>query len=157
MKGTIVKCLEELVRTKHGDERWKAVLANSGMSPTTHFVTMAVVPDGDVLKLLGSTAFSPSRYSVALRAANVAGSKFALPPSWFPFRARFTGLERAHQAARSAVQRPREPQDNQHQDNQRRGRPTRIAVARMPPTATAQREQQNDYQKDHQHGSLRSA
>jgi hypothetical protein len=56
MKGTIVKCLEELVRTKHGDERWRAILARSGMSPTTLFFTMSVVPDGDVVALLGSTA-----------------------------------------------------------------------------------------------------
>jgi hypothetical protein len=56
VKGTIVKCLEELVRTKHGDDRWKAILQKAGMSPTTMFVTTAVVPDGDVTKLLAATA-----------------------------------------------------------------------------------------------------
>jgi hypothetical protein len=56
MKGTIVKCLEELVRTKHGDERWRAILAQCGMAPTTLFFTMSVVPDADVVKLLGATA-----------------------------------------------------------------------------------------------------
>jgi hypothetical protein len=56
MKGTIVKCLEELVRTKHGDGQWKAILAESGMPPTTLFFTMAIVPDDDVVKLLRSTA-----------------------------------------------------------------------------------------------------
>jgi hypothetical protein len=56
MKGTIVKCLEELVRTTYGDDRWKAILSKSHLSPTTMFLTTAVVPDEQVVGLLQSTA-----------------------------------------------------------------------------------------------------
>ena len=56
MKGTIIKCLEEMVSTKYGQERWKDVLAKCGMSPSTIFTTMAVVPDEDLLRLLEATA-----------------------------------------------------------------------------------------------------
>jgi hypothetical protein len=56
MKGTIVRCLEELIRTKHGDDQWKAILVQSGMAPTTLFFTTAIVPDDDVVTLLGATA-----------------------------------------------------------------------------------------------------
>jgi heme-NO-binding protein len=56
MKGTIVRCLEELIRTKHGDDQWKAILVESGMAPTTLFFTTAVVPDDDVVRLLAATA-----------------------------------------------------------------------------------------------------
>jgi hypothetical protein len=56
VKGTIVKCLEELVKTKYGVEKWRAVLLKSGLPANTLFVTSAVVPDGDVVKLLDATA-----------------------------------------------------------------------------------------------------
>jgi hypothetical protein len=56
MKGTIVKCLEELVKTKHGDDAWAAVLVEGGMPPTTFFATAQFVPDEDVIKLLHATA-----------------------------------------------------------------------------------------------------
>jgi hypothetical protein len=56
MKGTIVKCLEEAIKTKHGDAKWKDILVASGMGATTFFVTTSVVPDEDVLKLLRATA-----------------------------------------------------------------------------------------------------
>jgi hypothetical protein len=56
MKGTIVKCLEELVKAKGGGEVWKAILAKAGLPTHSIFPTTAVVPDGDVLKLVGATA-----------------------------------------------------------------------------------------------------
>jgi hypothetical protein len=56
MKGTIVKCLEELVKTKFGEDKWKAILAKAGMDSHAVFMVTAVVPDGDVLKLVGATA-----------------------------------------------------------------------------------------------------
>ncbi len=56
MKGTIVKCLEEAIKTKYSDDKWKAILVASGMPPTAFFVTTSVIPDEDVVKLLKSTA-----------------------------------------------------------------------------------------------------
>ena len=56
MKGTIVKCLEELVKTKFGEDKWKAILTKAGMDPKSVFMVTAVVPDADVLKLVGTTA-----------------------------------------------------------------------------------------------------
>jgi hypothetical protein len=56
VKGTIVKCLEEMVKTKHGDSAWTTVLERCGMARSTFFATTAVVPDGDVLRLLEATA-----------------------------------------------------------------------------------------------------
>ena len=56
MKGTIVKCLEELVKTKFGEDKWKAILAKAGMDSHAMFMVTAVVPDADVLKLVGATA-----------------------------------------------------------------------------------------------------
>lgn len=56
MKGTIVKCLEEMVKAKHGDAHWQAILVKSGLPSTSFFATTSVVPDGDVVKLLGATA-----------------------------------------------------------------------------------------------------
>jgi hypothetical protein len=56
MKGTIVKCLEELVKTKFGEDKWKAILTKAGMDPKAVFMVTAVVPDADVLKLVGATS-----------------------------------------------------------------------------------------------------
>jgi hypothetical protein len=56
MKGTIVKCLEDLVKAKGGVEPWKAILAKAGMPAHSIFTTSGVVADGDVLKLVGATA-----------------------------------------------------------------------------------------------------
>ena len=56
MKGTIVKCLEELVKTKFGEDKWRAILGKAGMDAHAVFMVTAVVPDADVLKLVGATA-----------------------------------------------------------------------------------------------------
>ncbi len=55
MKGTIVKCLEELVRSKFGEPKWKEILAKAGMPPTAIFMTTTVVADADVMKLIQAT------------------------------------------------------------------------------------------------------
>ncbi len=56
MKGTIVKCLEELVKQKAGPEVWKGILAKAGLPTSSMFTTTGVVPDADVLKLVGASA-----------------------------------------------------------------------------------------------------
>jgi hypothetical protein len=55
MKGTIVKCLEQLVHAKYGEDRWQAILVKSGMPPTTFFSIAEIIPDGDFVKLLEAT------------------------------------------------------------------------------------------------------
>ncbi|HEX4353319.1 MAG TPA: heme NO-binding domain-containing protein [Polyangiales bacterium] len=56
MKGTIVKCLEELVKTKHGDDRWQAILIKTGLPPFTFFSAAEIVPDEQVVQMLEATA-----------------------------------------------------------------------------------------------------
>ncbi|MFO0604399.1 MAG: heme NO-binding domain-containing protein [Polyangiales bacterium] len=56
MKGTIAKCLEEMVRTTHGDDKWRAVLETAGMKTSRVFMTTEDVPDGEVLGLIGATS-----------------------------------------------------------------------------------------------------
>jgi hypothetical protein len=53
MKGTIVKCLEDLVKKHHGGpDAWKKILDKAGMPNTTLFLTNTSVPDADVMKLI---------------------------------------------------------------------------------------------------------
>jgi Haem-NO-binding len=57
VKGTIVKCLEELVKSKPGGpEAWKAILTKAGLPASSLFTSTGVVPDAEVLKLVGATA-----------------------------------------------------------------------------------------------------
>ncbi len=54
MKGTIVKCLEELVITQFGKEKWEQSLEDAGMKKNTVFFTISDVDDADVMKVIGS-------------------------------------------------------------------------------------------------------
>jgi hypothetical protein len=56
MKGTIVKCLEEMVTARFGVEKWKAILVKSGRPETAVFTTIEEVEDGEVLKMLGAAS-----------------------------------------------------------------------------------------------------
>jgi Haem-NO-binding len=56
VKGTIVKCLEGLVKSKGGREAWQAVLTRAGMPENSLFMVAGVVPDADVMKLIAGTA-----------------------------------------------------------------------------------------------------
>ncbi len=56
MKGTIVKCLEALAKSRGGDGAWKAVMEGAGMPAHTIITPTGTVADGDVLKLIGSAA-----------------------------------------------------------------------------------------------------
>ena len=55
MKGTIVKCLEELVRKNYGADSWKAILTDAGQGNKMFLASMDV-PDADAVALIGSTA-----------------------------------------------------------------------------------------------------
>ena len=54
MKGTIVKCLEELVITQFGKDKWEKSLSDVGLNTSTVFWPRADIDDGQVLKLVGA-------------------------------------------------------------------------------------------------------
>jgi hypothetical protein len=54
MKGTIVKCLEDLVTTQFGKEKWDKSLNDIGLDTATVFWPGADIDDDQVLKLVGA-------------------------------------------------------------------------------------------------------
>ena len=56
MKGTIVNCLEDLVKEKVGRDGWKQVLTDAGLSPVTIISTTASLPDEQVISLIAAAA-----------------------------------------------------------------------------------------------------
>jgi hypothetical protein len=60
MKGTIVKCMEELTIKRFGAEKWKESLAKAGMAPTRNFRTLEDLPDVEVMAVLKGMAAATS-------------------------------------------------------------------------------------------------
>ena len=54
MKGTIVKCLEELVCTQFGQDKWEKSLEDAGLKKDTAFYTHMDVDDGAIMKVVGA-------------------------------------------------------------------------------------------------------
>lgn len=54
MKGTIVKCLEELVVTHFGKDKWEKSLEDAGLRKTTMFIAVSDVDDAMVMKVVGA-------------------------------------------------------------------------------------------------------
>jgi hypothetical protein len=54
MLGSIVNCLEQLVRSDHGDEQWERLLKTSGLPDTQRFYSHRVVDDEVVRSLFSS-------------------------------------------------------------------------------------------------------
>lgn len=52
MKGTIVKCLEELVSTKFGRDKWKKSLEDAGLKDSTMILAISDVDDLQVMKVV---------------------------------------------------------------------------------------------------------
>jgi hypothetical protein len=52
MKGTIAKCLEELVVTQFGRDKWEQSLKDVGLSPSTVFWPMSDIDDAQVMGLV---------------------------------------------------------------------------------------------------------
>lgn len=52
MKGTVVKCMEELVTTKFGVAKWKECLKKAGLPESKLYSTLDDVPDGEILGLM---------------------------------------------------------------------------------------------------------
>lgn len=56
MKGTIPKCLEEMVCAHHGRDAWKQVQTLAGLATWHTFLTTEDVDDADVLRLFSAAA-----------------------------------------------------------------------------------------------------
>lgn len=54
MKGVIVKCLEELVLEKFGEEKWKEALEDAGLDRKSRFLATSDVDDDAVLNVVNS-------------------------------------------------------------------------------------------------------
>ncbi len=54
MKGVIVSCLAELVRTKFGDDKWEEALEKAGLPRESTFLATQDVDDAAVMKVLDS-------------------------------------------------------------------------------------------------------
>ena len=63
MKGTVLKCLNELVKEKFGEERWRDVLADAGLSRDTFYSPTQDLPDEQAYRVIGSTCGPSSRRS----------------------------------------------------------------------------------------------
>ena len=65
MKGTIVKCMEELVIQKFGVQKWKESLHRAGLSENRNFTLLCDVEENDFKRILqgvvDATSFSMSQ------------------------------------------------------------------------------------------------
>ena len=52
MKGTIVKCLQDLVVEKFGKDKWEKSLQDVGLNKTTIFMPFSDVDDAAVMKVV---------------------------------------------------------------------------------------------------------
>lgn len=52
MKGTIVRCLQELTSKRFGDHKWKAALRKVDVPDAKVFLPADDVDDADVLKIM---------------------------------------------------------------------------------------------------------
>jgi len=55
MKGTVVICLQDLVKTKFDEEHWKNILVKSGLSKDLKFYCHHNIDDEIIMKLLNNT------------------------------------------------------------------------------------------------------
>jgi len=54
MKGSIVQCLGDLVKSSFGNEKWEKSLETAGMSKTSFFMPLQNVDDEKVMNIIGS-------------------------------------------------------------------------------------------------------
>jgi hypothetical protein len=54
MKGVIASCLADLVKTKFGQDKWRASLEKAGLRGDTIFLAGQNIPDEVVMKVVGS-------------------------------------------------------------------------------------------------------
>lgn len=56
MKGTIVKCLEEVIKRDHDEEKWEEILEAAGIDPFHIFGVMDDVADEGIVAVIGKAA-----------------------------------------------------------------------------------------------------
>jgi len=56
MKGTILKCLQEMVEKRHSKESWQQILDEAGLEGTQFFSLSSDVPDTDAIALFEASA-----------------------------------------------------------------------------------------------------
>jgi hypothetical protein len=56
MKGTILKCLQEMVENRFGKQEWQAILSDAGFKGPQLFSLSADIDEGKALALFASTA-----------------------------------------------------------------------------------------------------
>ena len=56
MKGTIVKCMEDLVTKKFGVAKWKESLKNAGLPENRYFSVSDDVPDAEIMAIMKGIA-----------------------------------------------------------------------------------------------------
>lgn len=54
MKGAIVQCIGDLVKSNFGNDKWEMTLETAGMSKTSFFTPIQNVDDEKVMKIIGS-------------------------------------------------------------------------------------------------------
>jgi hypothetical protein len=54
MKGSIVQCLGDLVKSNFGNDKWEKSLETAGMSKTSFFMPLQNVDDEKVINIIGS-------------------------------------------------------------------------------------------------------
>lgn len=55
LKGTILKCLGDMVRQEHGDDRWRDVLVAASVDPATLFVPSLDVDEATAMRVLAAS------------------------------------------------------------------------------------------------------
>jgi Haem-NO-binding len=60
MKGTIVRCMEELVTTKFGEGKWKESLKKAGIPEWRSFTTFCDVDETEVMRIMEGIAGAAS-------------------------------------------------------------------------------------------------
>lgn len=56
MKGKTVRCLEQMVKVRHGREKWAQILVKAGRPPVAYFAPGQTVPPAEMLKLVEACA-----------------------------------------------------------------------------------------------------
>jgi hypothetical protein len=54
MKGTIVKCVEELVVSRFGDATWRDILKGAGLQPNKFYIAIQDVDDAEAMQIIKS-------------------------------------------------------------------------------------------------------
>lgn len=117
MKGAIVQCLGDLVKSSFGNDKWESSLEKAGLSKTSFFMPLQNVDDEKVLKIIDSLCkianISPPQaadafgnYWVNVYAPKVYGSYFQGSSSAKDFLLK---MDSVHESVTKNIQNARPP------------------------------------------------